>query len=330
MAYPASVLYARLLARARLRQLQLLMAVVDHGTLKRAAEDVDMSQPAATQAIRELERVLGVSLFERQARGMALSQAGKVVLPVVRQVLQALQTSMETLASVRSGASGVLRIGAIPAVVASELGASLIALGKLNPGLQIQIVEGMPERLLAELSGGTLNLLLTRRPAELGQRYRFESLARDEAVFGAGLGHPLARREAVSLDDLLDYPWLRTPPGVNVTAVFEQVLAGGGHTPMLHPISTSSALLITEILADNRTITIGPASTAGWFIRHGLGARLAVDRRFPLEDLGVIHAAAEADDPPIAACLGLLRAAKRERGHDPPALGAGAAAGAAS
>jgi len=65
-----ATLYARLLARARLRHLHLLVSVADHGSLKRAAEHVGMSQPAATQAIGELKRLLGAPLLERRARGM--------------------------------------------------------------------------------------------------------------------------------------------------------------------------------------------------------------------------------------------------------------------
>lgn len=103
----AAVLNARLLGHARLRHLQLLVAVADHGTLKRAAEHVGMSQPAATQAMGEFERLLESPLFERLPRGMRATAAGQTVLPVVRQILQALEVSIEALAAQQAGATGL-------------------------------------------------------------------------------------------------------------------------------------------------------------------------------------------------------------------------------
>lgn len=313
MSQSASVLFARLLASARLRQLQLLVAIVDHGTLKRAAAAVGMSQPAATQAIAELERLLEVTLFHRQARGMQLSEAGGVVIPVVRQVLQALQASMQTLAAVHSGAHGVLCVGAIPAALLSEPGDALIALGELNPGLHIEVVEGTPARLLGELASGALNVVFTRRLATLGERYRFESLLPDEAIFCAGVSHPLAAREAVSLDDLARYPWVRAPLGVNVRDVFDRLFSGSQASPSVHAISTASPMMIVTLLGDHRTITLGPATTANWYLQRGLVSRLRVDLRLPLEDLGVVYAAELAAEPGTAALLNLLRARRHER-----------------
>jgi DNA-binding transcriptional LysR family regulator len=301
------------MARARLRQLQLLVAIVDHGTLKSAAAAVGMSQPAATQAITELERLLEVTLFHRMARGMRLSEAGSVVIPIVRQALQALQASMETLAKVDAGAHGVLRVGAIPAAIASDPGAALVALGELNPGLEIEVVEGTPARLLAELASGALHAVLTRRPPKLGQRYRFESLLKDEAIVGAGISHPLAGRETVSVDDLARYPWMLAPAGVPVRELFEMLFAGRAQQPVVHPVRTASPTLIMALLADNRTLTLGPASTANWYLQRGLATRLRVEMPLPLEDLGVVYPVESAGEPGTAALLSLLRA--RSHGH---------------
>lgn len=311
--HSAVVLYGRLLAKARLRQLQLLIAIADQGTVKQAAEQVGMSQPAATQALADLERLLEVKLFHRQARGMELSEAGRIVMPVVRQALQALQTSMETLAAVHSGARGILRVGAIPAAIMSAPGAALLALGELNPGLEIRVVEGIPAGLLAELASGALNLVLTRRPPQLGERYRFESLLKDEAVFGAGISHPLAGRDSVSLDEVARYPWVRAPLGVNVREVFDRLFAGRPEPPAVHAVSTSSPSLIMALLADNRTITLGPATTANWYLQRGLASRLRVDMNLPLEDLGVVYPLDATGRPGMAELLNLLRARSQLR-----------------
>lgn len=113
----ASVLYARLVAKGRLRHLQLLVAIAEFGSTKRAAEQVGLSQPAATQALADIEGLLGTALFERHARGMRLTQAGRALIPIAKSAMDALRASADTLHALQDGASGVLRVGAIPAAV---------------------------------------------------------------------------------------------------------------------------------------------------------------------------------------------------------------------
>lgn len=310
------VLYARLLARARLRHLQLLVAVADHGTVRRAAEQVGMSQPAATQAIGELERLLEAPLFERQARGMRVSAAGQVVMPVVRQALQALEASIEALSAVRSGASGLLRVGAIPATAVSLLAGCLPLLGERHPRLQVLLFEGTPRHLLKELATGSLNVLLTRRPAELGDRFRFEALREDEAVVVAGPHHPLSSRAHVSLDELAACPWLRAPAGVRVRDLFDGLFETRT-PPAVHPVSTSSPALILELLSDDRTVTLAPASIAQWYVSRGLAVRLPVGERWPLAELGAVYPAAAREEPATAALLEVLRDLGRPPAADP-------------
>jgi molybdate transport repressor ModE-like protein len=313
MTSPAGVLYARLLAHARLRHLQLLLAVADHGTLKRAAAQVGISQPAATQAISELERLLEVPLFERQVRGMRVSESGRVVLPVVRQALQALEVSLEALAALQAGANGLLRVGAIPAATASLLAAALPELADRHPQLQLQVFEGTPPHLLNELAAGGLQVLLTRRPESLGSRFIFEPLGTDEAIVVAGPRHPLAGQRQVTREQLADYPWMVPPVGVQARALYEAfVVARPPGT--VHPVSTSSPALILALLTDNRTVAMGPASLALPYIREGRLVQLAVEARLPIEGLGAVYPQAMQAQPALQALLHLLRTHARPAG----------------
>jgi molybdate transport repressor ModE-like protein len=295
-----------LLGRVRLRHLQLLVAIADHGTLKRAAEQVGMSQPAATQAIRELERLLELPLFERQARGMRASEAGRVVLPVVRQILQALEVSLEAIEAAQDGASGLLRVGVIPAAAVGLVAPALRAIADRYPRLRLQIFEGTPAHLLNELAAGGLHLVLTRRPTELGERFAFEPLGGDEAIVVASPRHPLAGRAQVSLDELAHYPWMVPPAGVRVRELFEEFVAACP-PKTLHPVSTSSPALILALLGDDRTVTLGPASLSDHYIRQGQAVRLAIRTRLPLAGLGAVYQVASRSDPALAAFLGVLR-----------------------
>lgn len=303
----AAVLNARLLGRARLRHLQLLVAIADHGTLRRAAEHVGMSQPAATQAIGELERLLEVPLFERQARGMRASQAGQAVLPVVRQILEALEVAIEAMAARQAGASGLLRIGAIPAAVQSLLAPALRTIVERHPRLRLQIVEGTPAHLLNELAAGGLHVLLSRPPAGLGSRFAFDSLSADEAILVASPRHPLAGRARLSLDELAQYPWMVPPVGVKVRALFDELVAT--NPPIrVHPVSTSSPELVLAVLGDDRTVVLGPSSLAQAYMRHGLVVQLALRAPLPIDGLGAVYPVASRNEPSLVAFLDALRA----------------------
>jgi DNA-binding transcriptional LysR family regulator len=318
LASPVAVLNARLLSRARLRHLQLLVAVADHGTLKRAAARVGVSQPAATQALSELERLLEVPLFERHARGMRASEAGRIVLPVVRRMLQALEASVEAMTAQLAGASGLLRVGTIPAAAVALVAPRLHAIVTRHPHLRLRLIEGTPSHLLNEVAVGSLDVVLTRQPAELGTRFLFEPLARDEAIVIAGSNHPLAGRARVSLDELASYPWMLPPAGVRVRELLEGLLAG---CPAItaHPVSTSSPSLVVCVLADQRTLTLGPISAAEPYIRQGLVTRLRLPRGLPLAELGAVYPAASRDEPALAAFLGALREASKTEWRVPGA-----------
>ena len=293
-----TVLYARLMARARLRHLQLLVAVAEHGSLKRGAEQVGMTQPAATQALADLEALLVTPLFQRLARGMRVGAAGQAVLPMVRQVLFALQSSMEALAALGSNASGLLRVGAIPAAVHGVLAPRLNVFCERHPDLRVDVVEGRPDHLLQDVLAGSLHVALARQPADCPARLQFEPLLADEAVVVAGVGHPLARRRRrVTVDELARWRWLRAPHGVGVRdaldALFEGVAA-----PPVHTVTTTSPGAAVAVLADAATLAMVPRSLAQWYVQQRLVVLVDVGRRFELGDIGALaprdarHAAA--------------------------------------
>ena len=137
----SNVMFSRLMARARLRQLQLVVTVADLGSLKSAAAEVGMSQPAATQALAELEQLIEQPLFDRYAKGMRLTAAGCTLMPVIRNVLKALHSSTDSLAALNEGISGVLRVGAITAMSMSVTGDGVLRLCARHPELRLEIFD---------------------------------------------------------------------------------------------------------------------------------------------------------------------------------------------
>lgn len=285
------------MAKARLRHLQLLVMVADQGSLKRAAAEVGMSQPAATQALAELEQLLERPLFERHAKGMRLTASGRTLIPVVRDVLATLQSSTESLAALQEGAKGLIRVGAIPAAASALLGERVIRYCDRHPGMRVEIIEDTGAHLLQALVSGAINLALCRRPQPVPARLHFEPIRPDEAVVVAGLGHPLAGQPGLKLEALADYAWMRAPRGVWIREVFDALFERASFAPRLHPVSTATLGPLPEILRDQRTVALIPISLSRTLCRWQLAVALDVQLGAPRGEIGMLCPVEAQEDP---------------------------------
>lgn len=293
----SSVQFSRLMARLRLRHLQLLVAIADECNLKRGAEDVCMSQPAATHAIAELEQLLEIPLFERHAKGMRLTAAGEVMIPGVRSMLQSLRGSLDSLEALNDGVSRCVKLGVISAVASSLLGERMLAFCARHPGLRVEIVEDDAEHLMLQVLAGNLHLMKGRRPQAMAQRLHFEPLRKDEAVVIAGTDHPLAGHRGLLLEDLMCLTWMRASSGLWIRGVFDELFERLGLQPRLHPLSVGSLGPLIEILRDNRSIAMIPASLARTLCRWNLVVVLAVKLDTPPGELGLLLPTELLEDP---------------------------------
>ena len=316
MADPA-VLFNRLLARGRLRHLHLLVALADAGSVQRAAAVVGMSQPAATQALVDLEELFDVALFERHARGVRLTSFGEAVVPVARNVLQALRSSTEAVAALRSGAQALLRLGCIPAAAASLLCRALPGLVAAQPGLRIELAEHNTDHLLPELAAGRLDAVLCRKQRSLPPNWRFELLLRDEPVVIAAPDHPLAGQRKVPLEALAMQAWILPPRGMGVRDFHEELWSGHASPPRVYPLVTTALPVVLEAMRTSGAVTLLPRSMVGqlkqWGVVAVLDAALPALAHTELEGLGLL-ATADADPPALTALRAHLRAAAGKPG----------------
>jgi len=304
----SNVMFSRLMARARLRQLQLVVTVADLGSLKSAAAEVGMSQPAATQALAELEQLIEQPLFDRYAKGMRLTAAGCTLMPVIRNVLKALHSSTDSLAALNEGISGVLRVGAITAMSMSVTGDGVLRLCARHPELRLEIFEDAQPHLIQELMSGGLDLVLCRRVQPLPATLHFEPLYSDEAMVIAGTGHALAGSSGLQLQDLIDYTWMRAACGVWIRGVFDALFAQAGLTPKLHQISTASLGPLPDILRDNQTLSLAPACLGRSLCRRNQAVQLDVQLVTPCGGIGMLSAADALEEPLRLEFLAAMRA----------------------
>jgi len=257
------MLLSRLVRHARLRQLQLLLALRDCGSVVRAAQQLDISQSAATQALAELERVLDARLFERHARGLRPTPAGQALTDAARGIMSELEDVAEALAALRLGASAALRLGAIPSAAHSMLAPLLARFYLGHPRVHVDVQEGEGARLLALLLGGALDAVFCRQPAPLSEQLAFRPLLADAAVFIVAPGHALARARRVRLGQLAGARWVLPTSSIAVRDVFERVVLAG--LPQAHwfPVSTLSLPVLKSLLPWCHAASCRPWARAG-------------------------------------------------------------------
>lgn len=309
---PPAVLHERLLARLRLRHLRLVDALAAHSNLRRAAEAVHISQPAATQLLRELEELLGQPLFERHARGMRITDAGRLLARDARIAIDALRGTAESLGTLGEQEARPLRVGAIVAAMASVLRPALPGLRAQHPRLRLAIDEGSIDQLTAGLHGGALDLVLLRQPAQVAQGYTFQPLRSDRMVVIAGRLHPAAGRKRLRLRDLAASLWVLPPPHYAVRQALDAAWAQEGAAPRAHAVQVLSAQLLPTVLAEPGVVAPVPRTVLDRIERNERNdvVELALDLHAPIEPLGMLYRSSDATGA-LAQLIDFLSAAAR-------------------
>lgn len=210
MAHLSPLSVAALPFRLKFRQLILLDALGDSQSLRKAAMQTHLTQPAATRAMAELESAFGVQLFERSHAGMTPTVYGVSLIQHARRVLFDVQQAHADIQALRSGSHGLVRIGSL---LPSAVGLLPTAVGEVKrqfPLMRISL-EQLPQKPLVErVREGSLDIALcclvtdAEEAKGLDQRVLFE----DKYVLVAGRNHRLARARTLKLSDLVDEPWV--------------------------------------------------------------------------------------------------------------------------
>lgn len=301
------VLFARAQAHLRLRHLRLLAAIATKGTLGGAAVEIGISQPAATQMLRELENLLETMLVQRHARGVVFTEAGQVLAGFARQTLDAMRITADNLADVAAGRNATLQVGAIAAAVIALVTPAFDQLLARCPDDCFNVVEiPAPETLLAGLLAGSHHLILVREPAKPDPMLVFEPLFADELVIVASPEHPAAMADKVSLSMLAGCEWVLATRQVLTRTAFDEWCGRAGFTPKSGNISGNSITMLPNALAATGAIAAAPASTVHALLRQGVLRRVRVDMRLPLPALGGLYRREDAN-PLIGRFLGALQ-----------------------
>lgn len=272
-----------LLSRLKLRQLRLLTAIADEGTVLKGSQALNIAQPAATKSIKELEDALGVQLFDRSSRGVTPTDFGRVMIKHAKLILTQLRHAGEELQSLEEGLSGRVHVGTLLAASTSLLPRALARLRERRPGIAVTVDEGTIDRLMPGLRTGDIDVVLGRLP-EYRERegLRQEVLYLDTVSIMVREGHPLTQRSGLKLADLIDQAWVMPPPQTSLRRQVDHAFRHEGLEPpndVIESVSilTNHALLMnTDMLATMpHQVGIGQAGlTALPVILEGANSRI--------------------------------------------------------
>ncbi len=285
----AGAITRRLVHYARPRQLLLVVRMAELGTVQKAAASLGMSQPSATQALTQLEALLEVSLFDRHARGVRLTRAGALLLPVVRRVMASLDALARDAATVRQGAGGLVRVFGISAASTAIAAECLPALCARQPDLWIEYHEVGADEVPGLCASGEADLVLCRQPAEWSADFEFLPLRGDHLGVYCLPGHPLAAKRQPRTPAYAAQTWLVPPAGSAPHTAFMTWCETQAVRPRMVRVSTRSLPLTLALLRELRCLYVGLASHMDALVQAGQIHRLPLQLPTALGDLGLLR-----------------------------------------
>ena len=236
-------------ANLKPRHLQLLVALDDFRNVGKVAASLNITQPAVSKSLAELEKGMGMKLFERTARGMHPTIYGECLIRHARTVLTDLAHARDELTELMSGAAGSIQIGALSTAVHSFLPQAVALLKQRTPNTSVLVREGTMESFLSELWSGQLDLIVGRLPNNRpGVGLEEKILSEEGVTLVAGRGHPLVRRKQVHWSDLKELPWVLPPAGTLLREPVERAFERHGMPLPINRVETLSVHLICSYL----------------------------------------------------------------------------------
>jgi len=248
-------------SRMKLQDLHVLMTVVQAGSMGKAAQILNTTQPNISRSIGELEHALGVRLLDRHRQGIEPTEYGRALLDCGVAVFDDLRQGVRNIAFLADPTAGELRIGTTTFLAASFVSALIDRLSRRYPRIAFHLVTGYTETLHRELAERNVDLLIVRGSGPVADpRYEFEFLFDDSYVVAAGAQNQWVRRRRIEIAELANELWVLPPPdSVIGSIVMDAFRASGLDYPRVSVVTDCPHMRIS-LLATGRFVTIFPAS----------------------------------------------------------------------
>jgi DNA-binding transcriptional LysR family regulator len=235
------------------RQIKAFLAIVETGSLGRAAASLHLTQPALSRIVKRLETQLQAQLFERHSTGMELTSFGHALLPYATHLSNETALAIEELNAMRGLSRGTIRIGAVASAAIMLLPAALNAVLTRWPSLQVQVMEAVEDKLALALANNDIDVVLAGPIPESQDILQVgEHKFSDRYGVITSVTHPLQKRKDLSIVDLSEMSWVMPPEGAEPRTLFDSLISRLGAAPPRVTVETRSPSAIKAIVARTR------------------------------------------------------------------------------
>lgn len=260
--------------------LNFLATVVDEGSINKAAQVLNITQPALTRSIKRLEHSLGVPLLDRSAKGVSLTTYGAVLMARATAIKAELRRAISEIEALKGNAAGVVRVGATPLVLTHFLPPALEIFHRELPAVAVKVTEGARPSLLAQLRLGDLDLVISTMSFEEDHELIAEPLFDLDICVVVRPDHRLAAKSPLKLKDLADCQWILPRADSGFYRRLEREFKKAGATPPAALIEVSSQAATKSLVLATDLVAILPFHTVRTELADGDLVALEGDWRF--------------------------------------------------
>ncbi|WP_061240458.1 LysR family transcriptional regulator [Ectopseudomonas composti] len=307
--------------RLRYKHLHMLIALGSSQNLHRASQMLNMSQPAATRMLHEIEEMFGCELFERLPRGMRPTALGRQLLLFAETALNGLNRCAEDLAARQQGGYGYLTIGTIMGAAPRLVMNTIAEIKALQPQLRIRITGDTSDQIIRSLEQGKIDLAVARRNAAMdSQHYAFEPLGNERLMLVVRKGHPLLRRRRLTLQELVGaWPWILQPESSPARIAFDGALERLALPQPADIIECGSVYAMQQLVQLTNALMVLSETALGDYLKMGLVKALPLDIEERMAPFGLLWRQGEKPTQAQSTFIELLRRRAAElRGENLP------------
>jgi DNA-binding transcriptional LysR family regulator len=275
--------------RMKLQDLHVLMTVVQAGSMGKAAERLNITQPAISRSIAELEHTLGVRLLDRHPQGIEPTKFGRALLDCGVAVFDDLRQGVENIEFLADPTAGEVRIGCNSILAASFVSAVIDRLSQRYPQIVFHIVTAQIEILHRELSDRNVDFVMAQKLGAIAdERLDFDSLFDDSFVVAAGAQNPFVRRRRIDLAELVHESWALPPPASAIGSVAVEAFRASGLDYPRTPVFIVPTEVRISLVATGHFLTILASSALRFPTRRTEIKALPVKLPLPVVPVGIV------------------------------------------
>lgn len=278
-----------LLNRLRYKHLHMLVALGSSQNLHRASLMLNMSQPAATRMLREIEEMFGCQLFDRLARGMRPTALGRELVKFAEATINGLDRCAEDLNARKLGGWGSLAIGTIMGAAPDLVMNAVAQLKASLPQLRVRIMGDTSDQVLHLLEQRRIDLAIARRGTISHRGYQFEALGNERLLVVVRRKHPLARRRKIGWEEVVhDWPWILQPHTSPARIALAEHLDSLSLSSPTDIIECSSVYSMQQLVQLTDALMLLPESTLRDYLRMGLVKALPLRLSVQMAPFGIV------------------------------------------